>query len=91
MNKIFTLVIFFIISSVIYADLEETDKITGSGVSMTETRADSNYFELDISIAFDQIIVHCGSGYSMTIVGDDNIIPLIITKIKDDVLYISSE
>ena len=91
MNKIFTSVIFIIMSSGIYADLEETDKITGSGVSITETRADSNYFALDISIAFDQIIVHCRSEHSMIIVGDDNIVPLIITKVKDDVLYISSE
>ena len=27
----------------------------------------------------------------MTILGDDNIVPLIVTKVKDDVLYISSE
>ena len=91
MNKIFTLLIFIIMPSLMYADAEETDKITGSGVSMTETRADSNYSALDISIAFDQIIVHCRSGHSMIIVGDDNIVPLIITKVKDDVLYISSE
>ena len=65
--------------SLMYAELEDADKITGSGVSMTETRADSNYSALDISIAFDKIIVHCGSGYSMTIVGDDNIVPFIIT------------
>ena len=91
MNKIFTLVIFIIMPSLMYADEEETDKITGSGVSIMETRADSNYSALDISIAFDQIIVHCRSGHSMNIVGDDNIVPLIITKVKDDVLYISSE
>ena len=29
-------------------------------------------------------------GYSTKIVGDDNIVPHIITKVKDDVLYISS-
>ena len=91
MNKIFTLVIFIIMPSLMYAELEEDDKITGSGVSMTETRADSNYSALDISIAFDQIIVHCGSGYSMTIAGDDNIVPHIITRVKDDVLHVSSE
>ena len=75
----------------VYADSEETDKITGSGVSMTETRVDSNYATLDISIAFDKIIVHCGTGFSMNIVGDDNIVPQIITEVKDEVLYISSE
>ena len=91
MNKIFSLVIFIIMPPFMYADSEKTDKITGSGISMIETRVDSNYFALDISIAFDQIIVHCGSEYSMTIVGDDNIVPLIITKVKDDVLYINSK
>jgi len=91
MNKIFSLVIVIIMSSLMYADLDETVKITGSGVSMTETRVDSHYFALDISIAFDKIIVHCGSGYLMTIAGDDNIVPHIITRVKDDVLYVSSE
>ena len=91
MNKIFLLVTIVIITSFMYADTEETDKITGSGVVMMEARFDSNYLALDISIAFDNIIVHCGSGYSMTIMGDDNIIPHIITEVKDDVLYISSE
>jgi len=74
-----------------YADLEEAVKITGSGDLMTETRVDSSYSALDISIAFDHIIIHCGSGYSMTIAGDDNIVPHIITRVKDDVLYVSSE
>ena len=52
MNKIFSLVIVIIMYSLMYADLDETVKITGSGVSMTETRVDSNYSALDISIAF---------------------------------------
>ena len=91
MNKMFTLVIIIIMSSLMCSDLEETVKITGSGDLMTETRVDSSYSALDISIAFDHIIIHCGSGYSMTIAGDDNIVPHIITRVKDDVLYVSSE
>ncbi|SVE55027.1 uncharacterized protein METZ01_LOCUS507881 [marine metagenome] len=90
MNKIFSLVIFIFMVPFLYAESEETDKINGSGVSMVETRVDSNYSALDINIAFDQIIVHCGLGDSTKIVGDDNIVPHIITKVKDDVLYISS-
>ena len=91
MNKIFSLVTFITMVPFVYADSEETDEITGSGISMTEIRVDSNYSALDISITFDKIIVHCGSGYSMTIVGDDNIVPHIITEVKGDVLLISSE
>ena len=52
MNKIFTLVIVIIMFSLMYADLEETINIIGSGASITETRVDSNYSALDISIAF---------------------------------------
>jgi len=91
MHKIFSLVTLIILASFVYTDSEKTDKITGSGVSMIEARVDSNYSILDISIAFDQIIVHCRSGYSISIEGDDNIITNIITKVKDNVLYISSE
>ena len=91
MNKIFLLVTIVIITSFMSADTEETDKITGSGVVMMEARLDSNYLALDSSIAFDNVIVHCGSGYSMTIMGDDNIVPLIVTKVKGNVLHISSE
>ena len=85
---IFTLII---MTPFVYADSEEKNKITGSGISMMETRLDSNYTALDITIAFDQIIVHCGLGYTLSIEGDDNIVPLIITKVKNDVLYISAE
>ena len=91
MNNIFSLMTFIIMTSFVHADSGETNKIKGSGVSITETRLDSNYFALDISIAFDQIIIHSGSEYSMTIIGDDNIVPHIITKVKDDMLYISSD
>ena len=56
MNKIFSLVIFIFMVLFLYAESEETDKIKGSGISMVETRVDSNYSALDINIAFDQII-----------------------------------
>ena len=67
MNKILLKFTLIIMVPLVFADSKETDKIKGSGISIIETRIDSNFLALDITIAYDQIIVHCGSSNYMII------------------------
>ncbi len=66
-----------------------TDKIKGSGIVKTENRNLDRFSSLDMSCA-GSIQVRFQEPKNFEIRGDDNILPLIITEVKDDTLYIRS-
>lgn len=62
----------------------------GSGVEKTEQRTVGNFTSIDVSGACD-VQVTCGGSTSVQVSGDDNIVPLITTKVEGGTLYISHE
>ncbi len=63
--------------------------VVGSGRSTTETRAVSDFDAVDFAFIGDLVITQ-GSEESLTITGDDNIVPLIRTTVRDGVLHIDA-
>jgi len=63
--------------------------VVGSGRSTTETRAVSDFNAVDFAFIGDLAITQ-GSEESLTITGDDNIVPLIRTTVRDGVLHIDA-
>ena len=62
----------------------------GSGRAATETRAVSGFDAVDFAFVGDVTITQ-GEEEGLTITGDDNILPLIKTEVKDGVLRIYTE
>ena len=62
----------------------------GSGVSTTEERTVGGFTAIDVSGACD-VNVSCGKSTALVITGDDNIVPLIKTEVKNGTLYIMHE
>jgi len=69
--------------------LTPSDRVKGSGVVKTEKRSLGSFTTLDVSCA-GTIQVHSQAPDSFEISGDDNIVPLITTEVKNDTLYIRS-
>lgn len=65
------------------------DGVKGSGVVKTEKRKIAPFASLDVNCP-SSIQVRCQEQGSLEISGDDNIIPLITTEVKDGTLYIRS-
>ena len=63
--------------------------LQGSGVRKTETRDLASFKSIESDGAFD-IEVNCQKSLSLQIEGDDNILPLIKTEVRDGVLHIGS-
>ena len=63
--------------------------VVGSGRTTTETRAVSDFNAVDFAFIGDLSITH-GNEESLTITGDDNIVPLIRTTVRDGVLHIDA-
>lgn len=64
--------------------------IKGSGVRKTETRTLPAFHSVSLSGAFDAEIV-CQQEQSLTIEGDDNILPLVTTEVRDGELRVGSD
>ena len=64
--------------------------IKGNGNVVKEDRVVEAYSGLDISSAFNVVIVQ-GDHYSLTVEADENLLPIIETKVKRGVLYISTK
>lgn len=64
--------------------------IKGNGKVVTEDRVVEEYSGLDISSAFNVVIMQ-GDHYSLTVEADENLLPVIETKVKRGVLYISTK
>ena len=63
----------------------------GNGNLSSEIRKLSNFKAIEITIGYDKIIVNCGQEPSIHISGDENILPLITTRVQKGTLIISSD
>jgi len=66
-------------------------QVKGNGILASEIRNLSNFKAIEISIGYDKIIVNCGQKPSLHISGDENILPLITTRISKGMLKIESD
>ena len=66
-------------------------QVKGNGNLASEMRKLSNFRAIEISIGYDKIRVNCGEEPSIHISGDENILPLITTRISKGVLKIESD
>ena len=66
-------------------------QVKGNGNLASEIRNLSNFKAIEISIGYDKIIVNCGEEPSIHISGDENILPLITTRIIKGILKIESD
>ena len=66
-------------------------QVKGNGNLASEMRKLSNFKAIEIAIGYDKIIVNCGEEPSIHISGDENILPLITTRISKGILTIESD
>ena len=66
-------------------------QVKGNGNFVSEMRELSKFKAIEITIGYDKIIVNCGQNPSLHISGDENILPLITTKISKGILRIESD
>jgi hypothetical protein len=66
------------------------DRVTGSGNAATERRDAAGFSEVEVSGAF-QVEIVAGKDFSVEVQADDNILPLIQTKVNGDTLQIELE
>lgn len=57
---------------------------------MTEDRDLAPFTEIELYGAYS-VSVACGAGQRFTITGDDNIVPIVITEVRDDTLNVKPE
>ena len=66
-------------------------QVKGNGNLASEMRKLSNFKAIEITIGYDKILVNCGEKPSLHISGDENILPLITTRISKGILRIESD
>ena len=66
-------------------------QVKGNGNLASEMRKLSNFKAIEITIGYDKILVNCGEEPSLHISGDENILPLITTRISKGILRIESD
>lgn len=66
------------------------NKVQGSGTAKTEKRDVARFTAIEVS-CHGNVNVTAQSAASLSVTGDDNIVPLITTEVKDDTLYIKSD
>ena len=64
--------------------------VAGSGIVKTETRSVPAFERVDVGGAYD-VVVRVGATRSVVIAGDDNLLPLIRTEVRQGTLHIDSE
>ena len=66
-------------------------QVKGNGNFVSEMRELSKFKAIEIAIGYDKILVNCGEEPSLHISGDENILPLITTRISKGILRIESD
>ena len=66
-------------------------QVKGNGNLVSEMRKLSNFKAIEITIGYDKILMNCGQEPSIHISGDENILPLITTRISKGILRIESD
>jgi hypothetical protein len=69
--------------------INTTPKVKGSGISKTEKRSIPPFASLEVNCP-SSIQVRFQEQKNLEISGDDNILPLITTEVRNDILYIQS-
>jgi len=87
--KILTLVSIGLVVGLTGCSLISTAKVKGSGIGKTEKRSVTSFDSLDVGCPGSFQVLSQGQE-SLEISGDDNIIPLITTEVKNHTLYIRS-
>lgn len=64
--------------------------VAGSGVVRTETRTVPAFERVDVGGEYD-VVVRVGATRSLVLEGDDNLLPLIRTEVREGTLHIESE
>ena len=90
-KKIFILILSLIFSSCTITKNIGNAQVKGNGNLSSEMRELSKFKAIEIAIGYDKIIVNCGEEPSLHISGDENILPLITTRISKGILRIESD
>lgn len=88
-NKIFSTILIIFIGLLIISPVK-ADGIKGNGNVQTEEREVGNFETIKVNGAFT-IYLSQDDDYSLKIVADENLMDVIKSKVKGDVLYISTE
>ena len=64
--------------------------VAGSGAVTTDTRTVSAFERVDVGGEYD-VVIRVGTTRSVVIEGDDNLLPLIRTEVREGTLHIDSE
>ncbi len=91
MTKIYIVLITLFIAGCSHNSNHSISDIKGNGNLITETRDLPEFAEIEIYIAYDKITVNAGVHQSFKIIGDENIVPLVQTKVINGVLQIGSD
>ena len=90
-KKCFIVILTFMVSSCSITKDMGNAQVKGNGNLASEMRKLSNFKAIEISIGYDKILVNCGEKPSLHISGDENILPLITTRISKGILKIESD
>ena len=90
-KKCFILILIFIFSSCSITKNAGNAQVKGNGNLASEIRELSKFKAIEIAIGYDKILVNCGKEPSIHISGDENILPLITTRISKGILTIESD
>ena len=90
-KKCFILILIFMFSSCSITKNAGNVQVKGNGNVASEIRELSKFKAIEIAIGYDKILVNCGQKPSLHIVGDENILPLITTRVSKGILTIESD
>ena len=90
-NNIYLIIILILVFGCNIAKNYSSSQVKGNGKSVSEIRDLKEFTEIEMSIAYDKIVVNFGAVQSLQIIGDENIVPLIKTQVSNGVLTISSD
>lgn len=66
------------------------DQVRGSGVMKTESRKASGFTSV-VGVGSEEIVIQVGKPFAVTVTGDDNIVPLIETKVQGTTLRVGGK
>ena len=90
-NNIYFVIILILVFGCNIAKNYSSSQVKGNGKSVSEIRELSEFTEIEMNIGYDKITVNFGPAQSLEIIGDENIVPIIKTKVINGVLTISSD
>ena len=90
-KKYFIVILTLMVSSCSITKNMGNAQVKGNGNLASEIRNLSNFKAIEISIGYDKILVNCGEEPSIHISGDENILPLITTRMSKGILSIESD